>query len=719
MKTKYAINSSTISHSLPDAPEAFVQRMTMMIEHLPKERMEQQAMKKKLSIVLVAAIAFAVLTVGALAAILLSPKELVEQIAVPLAQQNDDGVLRENSYSPEELVQILTVAAENGITLDESSSMMQAMKRGEGYFEDEVLMEICRQAFGGYIMDWTLEERVWYNSMLKEISNIASDIEFPQDGEMTESEAKAVAIAAVEKRFGAQGLSDESQYKTQVVYSWMDDGAVWDFVFRLRSMEGADYQVVFNTNAPENAEIEKMPYSTDTITNCYALRSAIDERLGNGMKRWYTWSQEMWHLFDEMKQRIHSADGLTDDEKGVMETTYPLAEADDLSKDDAVAAACAMVEGKMQSAVLMLDGNARIWKVTVRKADNSVESLELDAKSGILREQRTLEQLDSDAAYYPFATFDAIKRERMTEKEAIDAAIMAVRAQEKSTIPLDDANYFTQTARYNTYADRWYVRFVPKTLEYGSVTVNVAQDGSAKITAMELDAITGDNLFSRFGSVYGSFADWPQENWIALNQQMQAYTPTTLDGRVLKATTYAKIDAATLSAVDAKRIAMTDAGNSAWEAWSTILIDAMPNPVWKVRVLADPSCVLYEIDGKTGEILDKEAFKADNTAFDSTAKIYTLHKTFAALQLEMEGVEPIARNYVVKQYADMAYDIPDEALMDEMLYKVTIEGMTVSYTALDSAYPSFVVTVNEQGLVDHVEAVPGEDGSFDLFPEFG
>ena len=54
-----------------------------------QERTGEPVVKKRLSIGLVLAIILMMITVTALAVALLSPKEIVEQVAVPMAQEND------------------------------------------------------------------------------------------------------------------------------------------------------------------------------------------------------------------------------------------------------------------------------------------------------------------------------------------------------------------------------------------------------------------------------------------------------------------------------------------------------------------------------------------------------------------------------------------------------------------------------------------------------
>ena len=72
--------------------------------------------KKKISVVAILVAALMLFTVTALAVVLLSPKEIVEQVAVPTAQSNE-----QENYTYEDLQNLLQTLNENGITLDEGS----------------------------------------------------------------------------------------------------------------------------------------------------------------------------------------------------------------------------------------------------------------------------------------------------------------------------------------------------------------------------------------------------------------------------------------------------------------------------------------------------------------------------------------------------------------------------------------------------------------------
>ena len=86
--------------------------------------------KRKLTYSLILAIAILLIAATAFAVALLSPKEVVEQVAVPMAQENDKDWRVETDYTPDELAAFIRQCNENGIDLDENDAIMKAFRSG-------------------------------------------------------------------------------------------------------------------------------------------------------------------------------------------------------------------------------------------------------------------------------------------------------------------------------------------------------------------------------------------------------------------------------------------------------------------------------------------------------------------------------------------------------------------------------------------------------------
>ena len=207
--------------------------------------------KRKIPAALVLAAALLLLTVTALAAVLLSPREIVEEIAVPMAQGNT-----QENYSYDEMKQLITALNENGITLDEGSRLMQAFHAGHGFWERDAVREICLAAFGADEGAWSVEQKHWHGEMMVAIGAYGMNVNLiPGEGDMSIEEARAYAVRALKEAYGAE-LPEQSD-DAWTVYesfslgldletgSYPPEKAEWGFVYNDRSTGRMIYSVNF------------------------------------------------------------------------------------------------------------------------------------------------------------------------------------------------------------------------------------------------------------------------------------------------------------------------------------------------------------------------------------------------------------------------------------------------------------------------------------------
>ena len=261
-----------------------------------QERTGEPVVKKRLSVSLALAIILVLIAVTALAVALLSPKEIVEQIAVPMAQENEH-----ENYSYDELQELITTLNENGITLDEGSRMMQAFRSGRGYWERETIEEICRSAFGRDQSKWSLDQRHWYGEIMVAIGAWDMNAQIlPEEGELTPQEARSLAAQTVQEAYGIS-LPAESDETWQIVETfqlgWDDEtnaypreGAYWIIWYYHRVTDNADYTVTFD-RCGQNPEATRARYleAVDT-TNVYTAMEDLAKREGSQT----LWSMETW-----------------------------------------------------------------------------------------------------------------------------------------------------------------------------------------------------------------------------------------------------------------------------------------------------------------------------------------------------------------------------------------------------------------------------------------
>ena len=171
------------------------------------EKGEIKPMKKKLTLSMVLVIVLLLIAVAALAVALLSPKEIVEQVAVPVAQNND-----QENYTYEELKELITTFNENGITLDEGSKIMQAFQAGHGYWEGDTIKEICHAAFGED--SWTREQSFWYGEMMVAVGAWEYNAYIlPKEDELQEEQARILATQILNNTYYVNLPSESSEFQ--------------------------------------------------------------------------------------------------------------------------------------------------------------------------------------------------------------------------------------------------------------------------------------------------------------------------------------------------------------------------------------------------------------------------------------------------------------------------------------------------------------------------
>ena len=190
------------------------------------------------------------LSVTAVAATLLSGREVADEYAVPMALENDTETYVEGSYTHQELADLIRVLNENGLNLEEESTIMQALQDGYGYWEKDVITAICEEAFGGRFYAWSAEEKYWYDDMLVKIG--AKERNWycmPEEGDMTVPEAREYAAALLNEAYdlALPAQSDEMWLICEYFFAADEvNPATWRFDFVNRADSAIQYGVNFD-----------------------------------------------------------------------------------------------------------------------------------------------------------------------------------------------------------------------------------------------------------------------------------------------------------------------------------------------------------------------------------------------------------------------------------------------------------------------------------------
>ncbi|MBQ2699867.1 MAG: hypothetical protein IJF65_01810 [Clostridia bacterium] len=261
--------------------------------------------KKKLTVGWVLALALMLFAVTAAAAALLTHTQIIEQFAVPMALKNDTNNAIQEVYSNQELDQIVSILSENDLALDENSSIMKALKQGKGYWEEETLMAICREAFGGLFYEWSIEQKYWFETMAVQIGFKENNpFLLPAQGDMTIPQATAYAVKLLNNEYGIELPTEKNSdwdIREWFYGPWTDsDGdhqAYWQFEFVNRKTGITAYtarfdrdgrQVVLEGLPPHTAHIQAASFDEATMY--------IDEKYG----AMGDWSLAGWAEFGQL-----------------------------------------------------------------------------------------------------------------------------------------------------------------------------------------------------------------------------------------------------------------------------------------------------------------------------------------------------------------------------------------------------------------------------------
>lgn len=681
------------------------------------DRKEKNPVRKKMKFGIALAIVLALLTATAVAAALLTGMELIEQQAVPMALANDGEVRPEEKYTYEELKAIIMMAEENGIFLDDDTSVMRALRMGEGYWEEETIMALCREAFGGLFYEWTVEEQHFFEDMMGEIG-WSQDNEFPLPGEndMPSETARVLAKQLLREAYGADlPLDDPALYRSVEEFfphgdDQLYDEINWQFTFYPRTLDGATYVVRFDSQGGHVSHDKFVPdaqvYGYDEQTLVGWVDSVYNYRMGGtGMRNW---KADAWYAFGQKLPQATHSEQWNEEFDGYAASVYLQPGEGDLTRKQArnIAFADAGVKDYTNvSEVLLGRGDQRIWKISFNTAEatgtRQLLSYEIDSKTHEILRKLDLTNEAAWACYMLDETYRAhVPELALTQDKAIELAVAALHAQlGDDTIPYTDKESYAIDV--NAFDGNYHFMFRTRSMAYGNASVRVNASGKVDVWFANPPGLDGDKLFKCYEGIYGPNIDWTQDTWYRFGQDMAQYEPTTFEGKLFKQTTYPEESTVAVSRDKAMDIAYLDSGRS--EINRIVLIGAEPNPVWKVRVSTDPVTTLYEIDAMTGEILDKEYYFIQLPDFDHTMKMYTLRRTYMPAALKEFGVERIAAELLAKDQVSVfgTTESPDSVIYGN--YRVAADGMTVYFESMDASLPSYVVTVAEDAMSAQVE----------------
>ena len=195
-----------------------VDQMPSLRHDIMRKARGERVVKKKLSVGLVFMIVMILVVVTALAAVLLSGKAFVQDVLGPKAQENQS-----QSWTEEEVAEILRIAGENGLFL--SDAQQAQLLEGGGYYKEELMRLFVKLDLGFHLTTWSIEDQAWYSQMLVDIG--LADETFntlPEEGEVTAAEVLAIVQAYVHAHYDPEApLADETVFRRHFTYNRSQD----------------------------------------------------------------------------------------------------------------------------------------------------------------------------------------------------------------------------------------------------------------------------------------------------------------------------------------------------------------------------------------------------------------------------------------------------------------------------------------------------------------
>jgi len=397
------VNAETMHAMLPSIPQDFEQEMRQMIARMPEQRKEQPVMRRKISVGLVFALILLLITVSAVAAVLLGSKDFVEQIMAPKAAENKG----EDRYTSAEVEEILSLAQENGIELpDHIIARLNANEDGE--YKEELMRQFVKTEYGFYPSAWPLEVQHWYEVTMEacgqgdgHIANV-----LPKEGELTQEEAIAIVQQHIRETYGETGdLEDPERYLRHMTYTetivnpYLTERE-WYFNYEAHNPVDNVYYV---TMAPDG-EIMTSRFvagvygaSKDMGGNTITARFSWAYGDGYGGTLWTTEILQEYQKALKYRVEKEGEEGIAAREKHALYQTYLTPDDSMITKEEAIAHALKACEGyeiypgyeKFTLAVCLDTEEGPAWKVklTLKRPENRMGRayVEVDARTGTIK----------------------------------------------------------------------------------------------------------------------------------------------------------------------------------------------------------------------------------------------------------------------------------------------------------------------------------------------
>lgn len=189
--------------------------------------------KKRVSVGFVLVAILILLAVTALAVALLSGKQAVEEVLVPIATQSQEAV-----WTHDELSMISQKLTDQGFAV--TDDIQQKLSTTDPIYKEQLLRLFMKMDYGEVPASWPLEEQSWYDELLVELGlkDERSRV-LPEGDEIDENKALKIAQSYVLLKWNAD-VANSEQYLRRVQYMITTDDhnqlvKQWDITYESTS----------------------------------------------------------------------------------------------------------------------------------------------------------------------------------------------------------------------------------------------------------------------------------------------------------------------------------------------------------------------------------------------------------------------------------------------------------------------------------------------------
>ncbi|MGI6696517.1 MAG: PepSY domain-containing protein [Christensenellales bacterium] len=406
MKPELRLNHRVLSAALPDMPPEAENRLRQQIRCLSAQQ-EEKPVKKRLSLGLVLALVITLLTLSALAAVLIGGKDFVEQFLAPRAIETESEI-----WTREELEELRRIAQEHGLPI--TDELQKAFDQPEGYYKQEVIHAVLRDSLGFYYSTWSVEDQAWYENIL--VKTGLKDFSWatvPEPGDVSLEEAREIAATYIQSAWGAEPeLMNPEIYRHHQQFqnfkeSEHHQGRRWYLEFEALDLTHDAYYFTIESTG-KVIDAQRRPGVEQAEATAYDVLERYEHVYGDRE----SWEGETWRSFQERVRKAVAAHG--DSGMGkllnvILKQEYGVFTDEMITKETAIATARALPGAHEKVAratvVLLMDGDIPVWKVTLRHAFEEGKVLplpflaEINALTGEVRGSRLVADHSSPASY--------------------------------------------------------------------------------------------------------------------------------------------------------------------------------------------------------------------------------------------------------------------------------------------------------------------------------